>query len=108
MHMCAPGAARVLVVDPAAQMWHAETPPVEYLPGVHDVQLEAPADARVLVADPAPHAAHAWLDSGENVPGPHAVHVVAPLLTTPVPAPTSAINPAAQAMQLGSVPAAGW
>eukprot|EP01047_Picozoa_sp_COSAG01_P025334 COSAG01_NODE_1596_length_9782_cov_16.488692_4_plen_94_part_00 len=49
--------------------------------------------------DPAAQAPHAVVEMLENLPGMHTVHVLAPLLTTPVPAPTSATDPAPHAAQ---------
>ena len=63
------------------------------------MQVVAYAAAKVFVIDPGAHTAQAAEDMPLNWPATHAVHVVAPLLTTPVPTPISAIDPAAQTAQ---------
>ena len=80
VHVVAPVAVPVFVIEPAAQsmqsdasfepvaptylpaahaMHEATSEPVEYFPASHAVHVVAPADAPVLVIEPAAHAMHA-------------------------------------------------
>jgi hypothetical protein len=53
VHVEAPAAAAMLVIDPAVQIIHDAVLTVEYLPARHLVQPVAPVEASVLVIDPA-------------------------------------------------------
>jgi hypothetical protein len=96
MQLLPPGLVPVSVIDPAAHCehcWTVETT-VLYRPAAHAVQLTAPAAASVSVAEPAGQTAHGTIDELLYWPTTHAVQFVAPLLTVPVPTPTSAMDPA--------------
>ena len=100
----APGIA----ANPAPQSWSdtAATPAVvapfasSQVPKTHvtaplSVLGVVPSASAVVPA----HAAQASVGAAENCPETHAVQVVAAAVTAPVPAPTSATFPAAQALQ---------
>jgi hypothetical protein len=123
----------VALYRPAEHVWHVALPDVAYRPAVQSVHavveaillrpaahavhvvaplLTTPVPAPTSAIDPAEHvwhvlpdvayspaaqSAHAFVEAVLLCPAAHAVHAVAPLLTTPVPAPTSAIDPTGHA-----------
>eukprot|EP01047_Picozoa_sp_COSAG01_P076566 COSAG01_NODE_13485_length_1579_cov_0.828378_1_plen_155_part_00 len=62
-------------------------------PAGHWEQLVAPGWSRVSVMEPTPHTWHAAVGSFVYRPAAHAEHVVPLPTTTPVPLPTSTIEP---------------
>jgi hypothetical protein len=84
----------ISVTEPAAHVAHATIGAAEYVPEPHAMQLLPPGLVPVSTIDPAAHCEHCWIDELLYWPTAHAVQFVAPLLTAPVPAPTSAMDPA--------------
>jgi hypothetical protein len=86
-----PVPAPTSAIDPAEHVWHVLLPDVAlYRPAEHVWHVALPD----VAYRPAVQSVHAVVEAILLRPAAHAVHVVAPLLTTPVPAPTSAIDPA--------------
>eukprot|EP01047_Picozoa_sp_COSAG01_P112937 COSAG01_NODE_41662_length_448_cov_4.000000_1_plen_117_part_01 len=98
-----PGRARRSVVEPAAHNEHALTFDSKlYLPVMHIVQVDPPESIPVSVIDPGMQRTHCTVAAEEYIPAAQREHVVAPLLTTPVPAPISAIDPDEQVSHVSS------
>jgi hypothetical protein len=111
MQLLPPGLVPVSGIDPAAHCEHCWIDELLYWPAAHAVQFVAPlltvpvpvphamqllppGLVPVSTIDPAAHCEHCWIDELLYWPTAHAVQFVAPLLTAPVPAPTSAMDPA--------------
>jgi hypothetical protein len=111
-----PDPAFISVMDPALHTAHPTVDEAENIPELHGVHVVAlvfttPVPAPISAMEPAAHTLHTLaplpglkVPGGHNAhaitgdvlycPGEHIVHVVAPVLTTPVPATNSAMDPA--------------
>ena len=76
VHIVAPSAEPVFVIEPAAQVVHDATLDAsEYVPAPHDVQLAAPVAAPVSVIEPAWQLSqYDWPSVLWNFPVSHASH----------------------------------
>jgi hypothetical protein len=75
VHVVAPTAARLLVIDPGKHTAHADVDWALYWPAAHAVQLTPPVDVSESAIEPAPHVKQAdWPALLWYCPAPHSSH----------------------------------